>query len=243
MASSPNKGLLESTASLLISEKYSDLTITTEARSFKVHRAIICTQSKVLAAMSDSGFRETSTSTLSLEHDDPAAVERMITFLYTGNYDLENADAPVKDAERSTGATLMANALVYSIADKYDIERLKALAKRRFRNVDCYAAWHCEDFPKVVATVFDTTPDTDRELRDTVIHICARHIDEALACETWNEFFEDNCTIALSIFKVARQQSKAEARVLAVALADANGIQWATSERLRIFPCASSDPR
>lgn len=242
MTSSPSNGLLESTASLLSSEKYSDLTITTQTRSFKVHRAIVCTQSKVLAAMSDSGFKETSTSTLRLEHDDPAAVERMITFLYTGNYDHENADAPDKDVEPSVGATLMANALVYSIADKYDIERLKVLARSRFRNVDCCTAWHCEEFPNVVAAVFDTTPDTDRELRDTVVHICARHIDEALASETWNDFFRENAAMGVSIFKVARQKSNAEARVLAGALADANGIQKPTAERLRIMPCASFEP-
>lgn len=82
MTSSPSNGLLES-ASRLVSEKFSDLTITTQTRSFKVHKAIVCTQSKVLAALSNASF----ISTLPLEHDNPAAVERMITFLYTGNYD------------------------------------------------------------------------------------------------------------------------------------------------------------
>lgn len=114
----------------------------------------------------------------------------------------------------------MAHALVYSIAVKYDMELLKVLADRKFRNVDCCTAWKCEDFPEIVDTVFETTPDTDQGLRVAVTHICADHIDEALASEKWNAFFEENGAIGLSIFKVDRQKSKAEARMVSDALSE-----------------------
>lgn len=212
MASSSSKGLIEGTTSLLTEEKYSDLTITTLTGPFKVHKAIVCTQSKVLAAMCDGGFKETSTSILRLEHDDPATVERMITFLYTGNYDHGTNgkwEFILKGAKWFVGPMLEATTLVYSIADKYDIELLKALAKDKFELV-ASAACNCEEFAAVAAKVFNTTPDTDKGLRDIVSRICAENIDTILACKTWNDVLTDNGAMGLAIFKVARRDFRAE---------------------------------
>ena len=210
MTSLPSNGLIAGTTTLLNSEKYSDLTITTQARSYQAHKAIVCTQSKVLAAMSDSGFRETSTSTFLLEDDDPATVERMITFLYTDNYDDGNPAVTVTDAKPCVGPILMANTLVYSIADKYDIQRLKVLAMDKFRKVECRVAWKCEDFPTIVAEIFNTTPDSDWGMRNIAIEACARNMDELLASEIWNEFLADNGAVGLSILRFSRQHDKAK---------------------------------
>ncbi len=207
MAVSLSKSLIEGTTSLLNSEKYSDLTITTQTRSFKVHKAIICTQSPVLAAMSDAGFKESSTGTLALQHDDPATVQRMITFLYTGNYDPEDPDiTDTEDDDPSPGPSLMANTLVYSIADKYDIEALKTLAKAKFQAL-ASVAWDCDEFPAIVATVFDSTPNTDLGLRGVVSQICAERIDELLASETWTELLAQDGAIGVVVFKLAHKNS------------------------------------
>ena len=195
-----SNSLLEGTTSLLNSEKYSDLTITTQTRSFKVHKAIICTQSKVLAAMSDAGFKETSTAILVLEHDHPAAVECMVAFLYTGDYD----DEAAADIDTS----LMLHALVYSLADKYDIQGLKRLAEFNFE--DEADDGMCKDFPAIVATVFETTHSNDEGLRRVVCRICADHIDEVLASETWSDLFANNGEICHAIFKLAHQRSVEE---------------------------------
>ena len=192
----PRKSLHEGIRSLLGSEKYSDLTVTTQNSSFKVHRAIVCSQSKVLAAMCDSGFKESSTSILRLEHDDPVTVERMLQFLYIGNYDYG-------DFHSLECHELMADTLVYSIADKYDIDWLKEIAKAKFE-VRARKAWSCKDYPTVVARVFDTTPDTDMGLRDIVGVACAEHIDEILVSETWGELLSNNGTIGLVILKFVR---------------------------------------
>ena len=202
--------LEEGVGSLLISEKYSDLTITTQTRSFKAHKAIVCTQSKVLAAMSDSGFKETSTSILRIEDDDPAAVERMISFFYSGKYDEGKAPpAAVKNLHPLWGPVLMANTLVYSLADKYDVDPLKALAKSKIEKID-FAAWDCKEFPDIIETVFDSTPDSDHGLRDIMARICSDHVDEVLTSETWKEVLENNGAIGIAILKSARQKSIAE---------------------------------
>ena len=199
MASLASKSLIEGTTRLLNSEKYSDLTITTQTRSFKVHKAIICTHSKVFAAMSDAGFKESSTAELVLEHDDPAAVECMIHFLYSGDYDDDCTDEY---------SSLMSHVRVYALAEKYDIEGLKRLAAVIFDEIA--EGLMCEEFPAIVAAVFETTPSGDRGLRDVVSRICADHIDEVLTNENWKETLATNGEIALSIFKLARQKSVAE---------------------------------
>ncbi|PQE23789.1 NFX1-type zinc finger-containing 1 protein [Rutstroemia sp. NJR-2017a BBW] len=85
---------------LYTSGKYSDLVIKCEDRKFNVHRAIVCTQSRPIAAAIDHGFKlssynddkytdsekEASTGEMHLEEDDPEIVELMINFLYNGNY-------------------------------------------------------------------------------------------------------------------------------------------------------------
>ncbi len=100
----------------------------------------------------------------------------------------------------------MANTLVYSIADKYDIENLKVLAKVKFEDL-ASAAWDCEEFPAIVATVFDSTPDTDLGLRDVVSNICAARIDELLASETWTELIANDGAIGVAVFKLAHKSS------------------------------------
>ena len=201
-----SRSLIHGAASLLDSEKYSDLTITTLTRSFKVHKAIVCTQSKVFAAMSDAGFRESTTSILPLEHDDPATVERMLTFLYTGDYDQCQPHGTDNNGKPFVDAMLMANTLVYSIADKYDIEPLKLLAEDKFLNAvfQSFPPLICKDFQDIVATVFSTTPDTDKGLRSIVTDIAARDMgmDTILKSKAWKEVLESNGAIGRAIFKI-----------------------------------------
>ena len=42
---------------LMLSQKYTDMVLCCQGKEFKVHRAIICTQSPVLAAACDGGFK------------------------------------------------------------------------------------------------------------------------------------------------------------------------------------------
>ena len=156
--------------------------------------------------MSDGGFKETSTANLILKDDDPATVERMLTFFYTGNYDDGTPALTAANAEPDVGPILLANTLAYALADKYDIGLLKKLANAKFRKIHCCTAWDCEEFSNVVLEIFDSTPDNDRGLRSVVSNTCARHINDVLASEKWNQLLADNGAIGLSVFKVAHQR-------------------------------------
>ena len=156
--------------------------------------------------MCDSSFKESSTSILELEHDDPATVERMITFFYTGTYDYGDVHVQKLGFESIACAILVADVLLHSIADKYDIQGLKAWVKPRFESIAIWA-WRFPDFATVVAKVFDPSPDTDTGLRDIVSLVCADHIDDFLASKIWGDVLSNNGAIGLAILKVGRQRS------------------------------------
>ncbi|KAI9781527.1 MAG: hypothetical protein M1839_005942 [Geoglossum umbratile] len=91
------RGLIEATGSLFQSDKYSDLTITCGNEVFKVHRAVVCPRSKFFAAACDGKFKEGITSEIELPDDDPETVQRMLSFLYTCDYNDElHINAPDK---------------------------------------------------------------------------------------------------------------------------------------------------
>ncbi len=68
---------------------------------------------------------------------------------------------------------------VYAIAHKYNIPTLKELAIFKFRSL-AYSVWPHHDFPAIVISAYNSTPDNDEELRGTVASICAQHIDDVL---------------------------------------------------------------
>ncbi|KAF7890425.1 hypothetical protein EAF00_008740 [Botryotinia globosa] len=66
--------------------KYTDLIIRCQGKEYKVHRAIICSQSKPLAAAIDHGFKEATDGVFDFEEEEPEIVEYMIRYLYDGLY-------------------------------------------------------------------------------------------------------------------------------------------------------------
>lgn len=77
----------------LRSGKYSDLKLVCGSETFNVHRVIVCMQSKFFAAACDGKFMEAQTGTINLIEDDPRTVERMLSYIYTGDYDDYDDDA------------------------------------------------------------------------------------------------------------------------------------------------------
>ncbi|KAF2868100.1 hypothetical protein BDV95DRAFT_157794 [Massariosphaeria phaeospora] len=83
---SPNAELMSALASLFESGKYSDLTIVCGAKSYSVHRALICSRSEFFEGACRNPFRESETGVIDLTEDDPEAVEHMVSYLYHLDY-------------------------------------------------------------------------------------------------------------------------------------------------------------
>lgn len=75
-------------SNFLRSSKYSDLTIVCHGREFKVHKAILCPQARMISKMCDADMQERSTGIIRHKEFDADTMERMIDFAYEKDYDL-----------------------------------------------------------------------------------------------------------------------------------------------------------
>ncbi|CAG8979711.1 hypothetical protein HYALB_00013400 [Hymenoscyphus albidus] len=94
---------------LLNDPEYSDLEIHCRREVFKVHRNIVCRQSKFLKACinaTSGGFKEAQEGIIDLPDDEPHVVELLVQFLYTDDYVyqaqcLQNSEDPAPKTEES----------------------------------------------------------------------------------------------------------------------------------------------
>ncbi|CAK4033961.1 BTB POZ domain-containing [Lecanosticta acicola] len=145
---------------LLDDPKYSDLEIVCDGHVFRVHRNVVCSQSRVLERECDGNFQEANSRRIEHTVFDAYAVDRMLQFLYREDYVLSTElvgaavpdqtcqttnDAP-PDAERNMEiddrgsadglcmdlSPFSCHVYVYAIADYYEIPALQALALQKF---------------------------------------------------------------------------------------------------------------
>ncbi|KYG48285.1 hypothetical protein M433DRAFT_22310 [Acidomyces richmondensis BFW] len=70
--------------------KYSDLVLICDAKQFNVHKNIMCSASKIIAAACDNDMKEARTGRITHEEFDADTVERMIEYIYKQNYEIPN---------------------------------------------------------------------------------------------------------------------------------------------------------
>ena len=110
---------------------------------------------------------------IKLEEDEPALVELMLRFLYTGSY--ESTLVGLTPAE--------VDAHLYALADKYDISRLKKAAQTEFDKAIADSTLLVCFVPKLLELVYTTTPPSDRGLRDSVTKLLIHHRTELRALD------------------------------------------------------------
>lgn len=85
MTNEHDQAFLDAMAALHTSEQYSDMTISCGGRNFSLHRAVVCSQSDLLARQIDSAFKE-SLGVIEHNYFGPEVIQHMIQFLYTRSY-------------------------------------------------------------------------------------------------------------------------------------------------------------
>ncbi|TLD36083.1 Siderophore iron transporter [Venturia nashicola] len=146
---------VDSVSTLLGDQEYSDLRITCQTLELKVHKAIMCTQSKFFRnACKKGAFKEGITGVIDLPDDEPLAVEAMIDFLYTAKWQ------PEKPA-------YLLEAQTYVLAEKYGIFALKHAV---FSNIHAQLLDRTDmkGFDKAVKWVYSNTTQED-PIRDIFI--------------------------------------------------------------------------
>lgn len=103
-------------------------------------------------------------------------IYRMLEYLYMQDYSVDLGFDPFLSANDSWAKTrLHVHAQMYSLGDKYDLAGLKKEAARRFINdiaIPRDKKGETLTLLSVIPTIYTTTPDSDRGLRDLV----ARHV-------------------------------------------------------------------
>ncbi|KAG4033608.1 hypothetical protein MFRU_004g01120 [Monilinia fructicola] len=103
----------------------------------------------------------------------------------------------------STPSSLLFNAKVYIIADKYMIPALKDLANEKcLRSVEAH--WNTPEFSKVAELLWDNTAESDKLLRDAVVTAAATHGDGLLDRGDFVEFMSKHGDFAVEVMKKAR---------------------------------------
>jgi speckle-type POZ protein len=118
-----------------------------------------------------------------LKGDDVFAVEAMLRFMYTSDYDASGSAG-------NSASPMVFNAKVYSIADKYDVPSLKSQAREKFKKT-VETCWNMDDFPYAIAEAYNSTTSIDRGLRKVVVDIACKHINELLMKQGFRDILED----------------------------------------------------
>ncbi|KAM3068339.1 hypothetical protein ACMFMG_009478 [Clarireedia jacksonii] len=200
--------LLRSLPDYLNSPSLSDGIIECEDKEFKIHKLVLCTQSNYFLKAFQGDWKESKDGRIHLQGDDVFAVEAMLQFMYTFDY---NASGGAK----SSSSPMVFNAKVYSIADKYEVLSLKSHAKQKFETtVD--TCWDMDDFPHAITEVYNSTPSVDQGLRKVVVDAACKHIDQLLSKQEFRDVLEGTEGFAPDVTQtlaMCQRQSKTSSQV------------------------------
>ena len=136
-----------------------------------------------------------------MNDDEPSIVGKMMSFLYTLDYDDHRSTKfVVKHTKAYDPASLLVNANVYIIADKYEIEALKKLACLKYEEV-LSDTWNTSYFSESASHVFENTVETDRILRDVIVQVASDHVKALLDRGEFVEMLKRHGDISAEIMR------------------------------------------
>ncbi|KAL2062702.1 hypothetical protein VTL71DRAFT_5774 [Oculimacula yallundae] len=166
------------TALMFATDKYSDLLIKCKGKEFKVHRIVVCLQSKPLAAAVDGKFKEAITGEIDLDGNEPGIVQYMLQFMYTQDYTDSALSKRIPASSGMTGsAALLVHTKLYIIGDQLDIQPLKALAKNKYE-ATVSEFWNSDSFVTSLELLYKETSEDDRLLKEIAVKVAGQHVKE-----------------------------------------------------------------
>lgn len=98
---------------------------------------------------------------ITLQEDHPAAVEAMLRFLYSGDFndELDDVNTP----------PILFDVFVHDAVDKYSVTRLAELARLKFADRLKAKGWATRGFAEAVTKLWADPADNQKELRDLAL--------------------------------------------------------------------------
>ena len=116
----------------------------------------------------------------------------MVHFMYHLDYEVPPNDS-----------SMLFHTRVYQIADKYDVQSLKQLARTKLNTAIVeLRGWEEADFPDVINLVWTTTPPHDRGLRDIVSATSFKHLDTLMKQDSFIDELTENGAFGLEIIRI-----------------------------------------
>ncbi|SMY28429.1 unnamed protein product [Zymoseptoria tritici ST99CH_1A5] len=190
--------LTDATTRLRLDQKYADLEVHCEDQIFRVHRAVVCSASPVMAAQCDGGPKHDGVTTIS-DHDvDARAMNRMLQYMYTGTYSLDAAAtmSTARQSEQSAAQslatleksqpgslkeTLLAHAQMSNIATTYEMPELDTFAQERFGAVTgIWTSLDPEEMIELATEVYSCSWRQTRDMREFVLGMTQENAGEYL---------------------------------------------------------------
>ena len=191
--------------------------------------------------------QEGVTGTIDLPDDDPATFARMVSFLYTMKYD-DGASTAITAATRpwvpsiggghiwrSIGDTPLyrttANALVYALADKYNVPGLGELAEVKFKASIAFCS--LRDLPDVVETVLNAAPPWSG-LYDALVDICGADLEALMNDEYFLRVLNNHTEFGNELFQRHHMRLLIRSRLERIELESEKEDHARTKTRLRV---------
>ena len=171
--------------------------IVCDGKEYKAHRCFICAHSRWFERCCAGTFAEGVERKVELKEDLPAAVDRMIQYMYRLDYDEEPQPSAIEGQASATVCApdplspMQMNAHMYAIADKvslkialtphwvgtenlqYEIPGLQKLALKKFVDSSVPLLNNKPHLIAAACTVYNdiSLPEDDRKLKDALIDI------------------------------------------------------------------------
>ena len=134
--------------------------------------------------------QESFTNTIDIQEFDVETVSKLISFMYTGQYEYE------KTIEDEDFDPLLKQIYVYSIADYYQVAKLKEKAKHDLTNI-VNEEMSLRAFPKAVDLVYEITQS--KKLRNLVLSAAKEYLSNRVNLKKYKEAetmagFEAECS-------------------------------------------------
>ena len=195
---------------LLAGPRFTDLTFVCEGQEINVHKAIVCIQSPVIdKSANNKFFIEGREGRVKMDGFDLPIVKLMVEYMYTGQYsipthetspkssiDTQQAESEDSGSMLSPHATtllvLQQHVRLNTIAEYYDIPRLRSMANRKIVDILGRSDLPTSVLPHILREAHDLT--RDKELTQILASTTANHLGALLADENFRslEFMQDD---------------------------------------------------